>query len=613
MGKKYEYSMNFDLDPSYFGTSEQAKENAKQWMNGINKAVNQLATDYNIPEADMDDIITVASMAPITESGFGTSNYWLDKQKDKDLLRTIGKSYALANDESDNVVNTFGEGAVNIGRAIKRGWNDKSVSSFVRTLGEGESRGFANNKHYASTPTKYLNLGEQGVEQDAIHALYHAVQLYNQQKNKTYYYGQTFANKQPVKMNLATVLSYLWSQPKIASDKNGKTKFRLDDDTKMSQYFIPTDIGVAYQYLALRNGLSRNGQPIKTKWRSYKVKNNKGTIREVDIPNYYKQEGGTINMTQYFKNGNKIQKGQNSLKLRRLGKVNGIGTGTYFIDDTSGDIYHEIGRHRTKVASKGQVYTIRGINGVTAVGPGGIHYESNFRQVNDNRNPIDIAIASVSRNRTNNLGRNYSYLNKQLSNLNQLKSNLSQLKSNLEQTSNQQQATAQQTAVQQPQTSSVNTQRPTTQRLAPRTRNSSSNFAQAFKEARSNGLETFDWNGRQFNTRLSNESVDDWKKNLKPTIETPTIETPTVETPTNEQQVELTPELNAPINRYKTYDGIVGAAMNGNTYSTNTTPYSEWYKRSGNLERYQSDLVKNLIERKYSDKYNLKEDFNKVI
>ena len=31
MGKKYEYSMNFDLDPSYFGASQQAKENAKQF------------------------------------------------------------------------------------------------------------------------------------------------------------------------------------------------------------------------------------------------------------------------------------------------------------------------------------------------------------------------------------------------------------------------------------------------------------------------------------------------------------------------------------------------------------------------------------------------------
>ena len=312
-------------------------------------------------------------------------------------------------------------------------------------------------------------------------------------------------------------------------------------------------------------------------------------------------------ITQYFRNGNKIQKGQNSLKLRRLGTVTGVGAGTYFIDDASGDIYTGNGPGKRRVASKGQVYTIRGINGVTAVGPGGIHYEGNRWQANDNRNARDIAIASVSRNRTNNSGRNYSYLNKQLSNLNQLKSNLSQLKSNLEQTSNQQQATVQQTAAQQSQTSSVNTQRPATQRLAPRTRNSSSNFAQAFKEARNNGLETFNWNGRQFNTRLSNESVDDWKKNLKPTVETPAIETTT-----NEQQIELTPELNVPINRYKTYDGIVGAAMNGNTYSTNTTPYSEWYKRSGNLERYQSDLVKNLIKKKYKGTYDLN-DFNNVL
>ena len=44
-----------------------------------NKAVNQLRQDYNIPDNDLDAIVTVASVSPITESAFGTSKYYKDK------------------------------------------------------------------------------------------------------------------------------------------------------------------------------------------------------------------------------------------------------------------------------------------------------------------------------------------------------------------------------------------------------------------------------------------------------------------------------------------------------------------------------------------------------
>ena len=50
----YKYSMNFNLNNSYFGTSPQAKQNAKKWMNGINSAVNQIAKEYNIPEKEVE-------------------------------------------------------------------------------------------------------------------------------------------------------------------------------------------------------------------------------------------------------------------------------------------------------------------------------------------------------------------------------------------------------------------------------------------------------------------------------------------------------------------------------------------------------------------------------
>ena len=59
-----------------------------------NKAVNQLRQDYNIPDNDLDAIVTVASVSPITESALGTSKYYKDKQRKKDVLYNIGRGIA---------------------------------------------------------------------------------------------------------------------------------------------------------------------------------------------------------------------------------------------------------------------------------------------------------------------------------------------------------------------------------------------------------------------------------------------------------------------------------------------------------------------------------------
>lgn len=94
----YKYSMNFNLNDSYFGASPQGKQNAKKWMNGINSAVNQIAKEYNIPEKDLDDIVTVAAMSPITESAYGTSKYYKDKTAQKEILRNFGRGLAAEYD-----------------------------------------------------------------------------------------------------------------------------------------------------------------------------------------------------------------------------------------------------------------------------------------------------------------------------------------------------------------------------------------------------------------------------------------------------------------------------------------------------------------------------------
>ena len=288
----YNYSMNFNLTPDYFGANQQARSNAQLWMNGINKAVNQIAAEYQIPPEDLDAIVTVASMAPITESAYGTAEWWKRKNQQKDIIRNIGKSVVDPQHSSPETVEAVGDGAVNLGRAIKRGLKTRSWQKFKQTLNEGESTGFANLKH-RKTPTQYQLFDAHSVEQDAIDTLYHIVQLYNQTKKSNLYYKEKDKNNNPIPMNLATRLSYLYTQGRI-NNNNGQTNFTTSDDYTMSKYGIPTDVGVAYQFLALRNGLSRNGQLIKKP--HMRITKKSGKVYR--FPNLY-ENGGTL----YFHNG----------------------------------------------------------------------------------------------------------------------------------------------------------------------------------------------------------------------------------------------------------------------------------------------------------------------